>query len=86
MKKLIGPSVLTAVLAGCGGGNHDCNSEISDLLKANGGSAESIEKFDDGNYHSWTYWYYKKGFSRTFTWGEPVESCKVSNFSFTPSK
>ena len=76
--------VLTAALmSACGGGSSDCDSERADLVD-DAGAPEEIDRYDSGDYHSWTYWYWSRGFSRTFTWGGPVDSCEVSDYSFTP--
>ena len=47
------------------------------------GNPEEIYKYDSGNYHSWTYWYWTKGFSRTFTWSNNI-TCETSDYSFSP--
>ena len=80
---------LLMILGGCildGGGifiAYNCNDEIEDL-KADRGEAEEIEKYDSGDYHTWTFWYWSEGFSMTFTWGTNIHGCKTSQNTFTP--
>jgi len=61
----------------------NCNKQIKSLTDQRG-SPEEVQKYDSGDYHSHSYWYWSKGFSRTFTWGDVVEGCEISDYSFTP--
>ncbi len=92
MKKTLGLFflVLLAIsmtLSGCGKDgifSCHCNDEIDDLI-ADHGNPEEINKYDSKGYHSHTYWYWCKGFSRTFTWGSNVKGCcEVSTYTFSP--
>jgi len=66
------------------GNLHDCSSAITDLIKSKG-SPEEIKKYDTSdNYHSHDYWYWSKGFSKTFKWGNLFDGCETSTYTFTP--
>ena len=60
-----------------------CSSHIEYIIDELG-EAEEINKYDSGDYHSHSYWYWSIGFSRTFTWGGPVEGCEISDYTFSP--
>lgn len=61
-----------------------CNKEM-DALIAGRGSPEEINKYDSGDYHSWTFWYWCGGFSKTFTWGGSIGcGCEESTYTFSP--
>lgn len=64
-------------------GKGNCDSEIRNLVDQIG-DPEEIQRYDASNYHSHTYWYWSMGFSRTFTWGENVYNCDVSDYTFEP--
>lgn len=79
-------AVLTTVfLAACGSEvfDDDCSHEMDDLREERG-EPEEIQRFDSGDYHSHTWWYWRRGFSRNFTWGGPVDDCETSDYTFTP--
>lgn len=61
----------------------DCEEEMDSCI-ASHGNPEEINKYDTGDYHSWTFWYWCKGFSRTFTWGRIVDNCETSTYTFSP--
>ena len=76
--------VVASALAGCGGGlDNSCDDEREDLVKS-AGNPEELDRYDNGDYHSWTYWYWSSGFARTFTWGGPVNGCEISDYTFSP--
>lgn len=87
MKKTIIYATSALVLSACGGGIFDesCDSQRDDLVKKRG-APDKIDKFDSDDYHSWSYWYWKSGFERTFTWGGAAGSCSTSDYSFTPTR
>ena len=64
-------------------GEADCSDQINSLVN-DMGPAEEINRYSSGNYYSYTYWYWSRGFSRTFTWGENVTNCEISDYTFTP--
>lgn len=88
MKALIATVVASFVLGGCGGGgigsifSNDCDDEIDDLVKSRG-NPEEVTKYDSGDYHSRKYWYWTKGFEKSFTWSNSI-SCETSTYTFTP--
>jgi hypothetical protein len=86
--KLLSIALLAAsfTLGGCSKedrGEASCNKQINSLVN-NSGAAEEINRYDSGDYHSHTYWYWSRGFSRTFTWGENVVNCEISDYTFSP--
>ena len=75
---------ITVVATGGGGdGGGDCGGNIASLVKIYG-EPEEIEKYDSGDYHNHTYWYWCKGFSKTFIWGSYVDDCEQSTYTFSP--
>jgi hypothetical protein len=72
-------------MSGCGGGLFDqsCDDQRDDLVKQMG-NPEEVKRYDSGDYHSWTYWYWTRGFSRTFTWGGAAGECSTSDYTFSP--
>ncbi|MFM1991315.1 MAG: hypothetical protein RJA99_4272 [Pseudomonadota bacterium] len=85
MKAGLSGVLVAALLVGCGSGGlfgDDCGDKM-DAAKRDYGNPERSTSYDSGDYHSVTYWWYKKGLSKTFTWSGS-ESCKVSDYRFTP--
>lgn len=75
------------VLTGCSDedfGNGDCTEEMVAMESNMEERPEEWNKYDSGGYHSWTAWYWSRGFSRTFTWGTNVYNCEVSDYTFSP--
>lgn len=77
----------SVLLAACGGGGDlfdaSCDDQREDLVKQ-AGAPEEIKHYDAGDYHSWTYWYWSRGTSRTFTWGGSNDRCNISDYTFSP--
>ena len=74
-------------LSACGGGGglaDNCDDKMDDTIKDAGRNPEEIDKFDSDDYHNWTFWYWKNGFSRSFEWGKNVDGCKTSDYRFAP--
>jgi hypothetical protein len=85
MTRNLGMAVVALALAACGDGGlfvDDCGGEMGDARNAFG-PPERSTSYDSGSYHSVTYWWYKRGVSKTFTWGNG-QDCKVTDFRFTP--
>ena len=64
-------------------GTANCQEEMDACIEAYG-NPEEINKYDSEDYHSWTFWYWCQGFSRTFTWGINVWNCETSTYTFSP--
>jgi len=79
--------ILFLLLAGCEkeDDSPSCQGAIDALIDERG-HPEEVNKYDDGDYHSWTYWYYTKGYSETFTWGGAAGDCSSSTYTFSPIK
>ena len=60
-----------------------CSSAIDSLIVERG-QPEELNKYDSGNYHSHSYWYWTKGYQKEFTWGGYVNGCEVSTYTFDP--
>jgi hypothetical protein len=89
MKTTILAVLCAAILGGCGGGgsswfSNNCDDKMDDLKKARG-NPEEINRYDSGDYHSVKWWYWTKGFERTFTWSNDI-SCQTSDYTFTAIK
>jgi len=62
----------------------NCDNEM-DSKRKEYGNPEEVDSYTESGYHSETWWYWSKGISFTFTWGEGVEGCcKVSTYTFSP--
>ena len=90
MKRLLlALAIAVSLVAGCADGldeffsGSNCNDAIEDYV-ATYGNPEEINKYDSGGYHSHSYSWYCKGIIVTFTWGENVEDCEVSTYTFSP--
>ena len=70
------------LLAGCGGSS-GCSDEMDEFI-GHVGQPEEVNEYDEHNFHSHTWWYWSRGFSRTFTWGNGVTGCDVGDYTFTP--
>lgn len=76
-------------ISGCSGPLGDifdcsCDDQIEDVVAALG-QPEEVDKYNaSGGYHSWTYWYWCKGISYTFTWGGGAGCCEWSTYQFSP--
>ena len=81
--------LLTALmLAGCGSDrlvSVDCGQEIEDL-EDELGQPDEIETFTAGRYNRYTWWYYRLGFARTFTWDGGYNSCETTDQNFPPGQ
>jgi len=62
--------------------SNDCDDEMDDVIHKYGDVAE-VDKYEDGDYHSVTYWYWCQGVSFTFTWSSDI-SCEKSKYTFSP--
>ena len=86
--KYLFPIILVLLLAGCfhtkeDQGKDNCSDEIKSLINSRG-APEEIQRYDSGDYHSHTYWYWCSGYSKTFNWGEVFENCETSTYTFSP--
>jgi hypothetical protein len=86
MIRLITTIALAAILTACGGGGSDnCDDAIEDTIKDVGVQPEEVTRYDADGYHSHSYWWWARGFERTFTWGSNVEGgCETSDYHFSP--
>jgi hypothetical protein len=78
--------IATIALAGCGSRafDDDCSHQMDDL-RDDLGAPEEIRRFDSGDRHSEAWWYWRRGFSRTFFWEDGiVGSCDTSDSRFSP--
>ena len=79
--------VVSLSLAACGDGifeDWDCDDERADLV-AHHGQPQDVDSYSSSGYNSITYWYWVRGFARTFRWGSSVsEGCEISDYRFTP--
>lgn len=90
MKKRVFTLGLLVFIAGCseevtesGLSNANCDSEMTDIRETMG-TPEETNTYDSGNYHSYDYWYWCSGVNYSFTWGENVDGCEVSQYTFEP--
>ena len=87
MRKLYINLLLAATLAGCGSEqlSVDCSNQMEDLRDERG-PPQDIQGLDAGPYHRYTYWYWRQGFARTFTWDGSYGSCETVDENFPPSE
>lgn len=60
----------------------NCDDEMSDVKKKYG-SPEETTSYDSDGYDSETWWYWSKGVSFTFTWGDNIDGCKKDTYNFS---
>lgn len=84
MRSTMAVLVCALAVAGCGADSFggDCEKE-GRATRERYGEPEEIRKYDSGDYHSHTWWYWSRGFSRNFTWSKDI-SCEQSDYTFTP--
>lgn len=85
MRRVVALTAVAVLAAGCGGGgifSNNCDKEGSNTRSAYG-EPQEIDKYDSGDYHSHTWWYWSRGFSRNFTWSNDI-SCRTSDYTFAP--
>ena len=79
--------LLAATLAGCGreklSGN--CAHQM-DVFRDLHGEPQEVERFESGNFHRHTWWYWRLGLARTFTWDGAPGSCEMTDRTFPPSE
>lgn len=63
-----------------------CNCDDDMETKRNEwGSPEETESYSESGYNSVTWWYWSRGISFTFKWGDIIEGCcDVSTYTFEP--
>lgn len=81
MKKII--IILLTLLTFYACEEQNCDDEMKDARRKYG-DPEEIERYDSADYHSVDYWWWSEGYEMTFTWGENVDGCEVSTYSFDP--
>ena len=84
-KKLFVYAAACLLISGCGSSmDDDCSSKM-DHLRNSQGQPQEVITFSSGDHHSETWWYYSRGFAKTFTWESGnYGSCDVSDFTFNP--
>ena len=81
--------LLAASLAGCGdtiqplSGN--CGEQMNDF-RAEHGDPQEVERRESGSYMQHTWWYWRLGLARTFTWDGSPRSCEITDRTFPPSE
>lgn len=78
-------ALAAASIAGCGdGGIFDCDDEMDDLVAAIG-QPQEVQSYSSSGYSSVTFWYWRRGLAKTFTWGSNVSGgCEESEYRFSP--
>jgi len=76
-------TILTVFLLGLLPVYLTAQEEMDSCIESHG-NPEDINKYDSEGYHSWTFWYWCQGFSRTFTLGKNVYGCETSTYTFSP--
>ncbi len=85
-------TLLTAMLAGllssCSAvedfwGSADCEDEQRGAISRYG-QPEDVETYSGSGNSSETYWWWSKGRSETFNWGDSYDNCERSVYTFTP--
>ena len=64
-----------------------CSSNCDDKMgetRSRYGSPEEVNSFSADGYHSVDWWYWSKGVEFGFTWGNNVDGCQVSTYTFEP--
>lgn len=61
----------------------NCDKEM-DKVRNKYSNPEEKTTYSSSGYHSETWWYWTKGVSYTFSWGENVGGCDKSTYTFEP--
>ncbi|MEE8578062.1 MAG: hypothetical protein V3T31_12475 [candidate division Zixibacteria bacterium] len=61
----------------------NCDDKMAETRTSNG-EPEEVQTYDSGDYHSVSWWYWSQGVNYDFTWGENVDGCEVSRYTFDP--
>ena len=75
-----------AIFVGCIDGlfyQSNCDGEM-DEIRQKEGTPEEVNRYDSEDYHSVSWWYWSKGIEYTFVWGEIIDGCEVSTYTFPP--
>ena len=72
--------ILFYLIIGC---SSNCDKEM-DKVRSKYGAPEEKNTYSSSGYHSETWWYWSKGISYTFSWGENVDGCDKSTYTFDP--
>jgi len=83
MKKitLIVIILLSLVLISCT--KQNCDKKM-DEIRSRYGEPEETTTYHSGDYHSESWWYWTKGKNFDFAWGQYVDGCEFSEYTFTP--
>ena len=74
-------SIILLTFIGCADKN--CDDQMAET-RTNHGTAEEVNSYNSGDYHNVDWWYWSKGFQKSFTWGENIKGCEVSTYTFDP--
>ena len=79
--------LLAATLAGCGSQklSGNCGEQMNDFREQYGDPQE-VERFESGSFARHTWWYWRLGLARTFTWDGAPGSCEMTDQTFPPSE
>jgi hypothetical protein len=79
--------LLCLVVLGCGDGSGplglgkvNCDKKINEAYTTYG-NPDNISKYDNGDYHSWTFTYGKHRLILTFTWSRDYD-CDASSYTY----
>lgn len=93
MKQLVVVALLL-LLAGCStlieppyespyGYTGPCAPEM-DEVRAAMGLPEEVNTYSSDGYYNVDWWYWSRGWERSFTWGSYVTGCDISTYTFDP--
>ncbi len=79
--------LLAATLAGCNSDklSGNCGHQMDDF-RDQYGEPQEVERFESGSFHRHTWWYWRLGLARTFTWDGAIGSCEMTDQTFAPSE
>jgi len=76
--------IIGLFLNGCSSGN-PCKERMDRTIK-DIGRPDNISKYDSSGYHSETWWWYSRGLSYTWMWGDDIAGCEKDTYKFKPIK
>lgn len=88
IRKTILITMLAGSISGCDAvsdfwGSADCEDDQNRAISRYG-QPDDVETLSGDGYSSETYWWWSRGRSETFNWGDNYDNCERSVYTFTP--
>ena len=61
----------------------ECYEEMEETRAAMG-EPEEVNTYSERGYRNEDWWYWTRGYERSFTWGTYIRGCETSTYTFPP--